>query len=155
MISLPALGVGWVGIADELGADEGAAERLWIVAKLAAVDIGSWVLPLVALALAAPRAGIGARFVPYVVASNWASAIICWMMVPPALLRLVLPGQTDLASLLSLALFLFSMVLTWRMTSTVMARGAVVGTAVFAGMFVVSLACLLGIQTLLGIPSPL
>ena len=58
-----------------------------------------WVLPLVGLALVAPRAGIGGRFVHYVVASNWASAIIAWLMLPAALIRLFLPSTNEFAVL--------------------------------------------------------
>ena len=119
--------------------------------RLATVDIGSWVLPLVGLALVAPRAGIGGRFVHYVVASNWASAIIAWMMLPSAMIRLFVPSTNEFASLVSLVLFALSMVLTWRMTNVAIGRGAVVGTAVFAGMFVASLAVLFGLQMLLGV----
>jgi hypothetical protein len=122
--------------------------------RLATVDLGSWVLPLVALALVAPRAGIGGRFVHYVVASNWASAIIAWLMLPSALLRLFLPSSSEITSLLSLVLFALSMVLTWRMTNASIGKGAGVGTAVFIGMFVASLLVLFGLQALLGIDIP-
>ncbi|TIU58404.1 MAG: transporter, partial [Mesorhizobium sp.] len=118
------------------------------------VDIGSWVLPLVALALVAPRAGIGGRFVHYVVASNWASAIIAWLMLPSALLRLFLPSTSEISSLVSLFLFALSALLTWRMTNASIGKGAAVGTAVFVGMFIASLLVLFGLQALLGIDIP-
>ncbi|TIT58985.1 MAG: transporter, partial [Mesorhizobium sp.] len=51
-------------------------------------------------------------------------------------------------------LFAVSMILTWRMTNAVIGRGAAVGTAVFAGMFVASLVLLFGLQALLGITIP-
>ncbi|TIT74478.1 MAG: transporter, partial [Mesorhizobium sp.] len=50
--------------------------------------------------------------------------------------------------------FAVSMILTWRMTNAVIGRGAAVGTAVFAGMFVASLVVLFGLQALLGITIP-
>ncbi|MBZ9885294.1 transporter [Mesorhizobium sp. CA10] len=154
VVAAPALIVGWVGIANEVGDPDAFAGRLGMLVRLATVDIGSWVLPLVALALVAPRAGIGGRFVHYVVASNWASAIIAWLMLPSALLRLLLPSASEVSSLVSLALFALSMVLTWRMTSTTIGKGAAVGTAVFIGMFVASLLVLFGLQALLGIDIP-
>ncbi|TPI43639.1 transporter [Mesorhizobium sp. B2-9-1] len=154
VVAAPALIVGWVGIANEVGDPSAFAGRLGMLIRLATVDIGSWVLPLVALALVAPRAGIGGRFVHYVVASNWASAIIAWLMLPSALLRLFLPSSSEIASLLSLALFALSMVLTWRMTNTTIGKGAAVGTAVFVGMFIASLLVLFGLQALLGIDIP-
>ncbi|TIT17243.1 MAG: transporter, partial [Mesorhizobium sp.] len=80
--------------------------------RLATVDIGAWVLPLIGLALVAPRVGVGGRFVHYVVASNWASAIIAWMMLPSALIRLFLTSANEVSGLVSLLLFALSMVLT-------------------------------------------
>jgi hypothetical protein len=154
VVAAPALIVGWVGIANEIGDPEAFAGRLGMLIRLATVDIGSWVLPLVALALVAPRAGIGGRFVHYVVASNWASAIIAWLMLPSALLRLILPSTSEISSLVSLFLFALSMLLTWRMTNASIGKGAAVGTAVFVGMFIGSLLVLFGLQMLLGIDIP-
>jgi hypothetical protein len=154
VVAAPALIVGWVGIANEIGDPDAFAGRLGMLIRLATVDLGSWVLPLVALALVAPRAGIGGRFVHYVVASNWASAIIAWLMLPSALLRLFLPSSSEVTSLLSLVLFGLSMVLTWRMTNATIGKGPAMGTAVFVGMFIASLLVLFGLQALLGIDIP-
>ncbi|MDG4897045.1 MULTISPECIES: transporter [unclassified Mesorhizobium] len=154
IVAAPALIVGWVGIANEISDPDAFAGRFSMLIRLAAVDIGSWVLPLVALALIAPRAGIGGRFVHYVVASNWASAIIAWLMLPSALLRLFLPSTSEISSLVSLFLFALSALLTWRMTNASIGKGAAVGTAVFVGMFVASLLVLFGLQALLGIDIP-
>ncbi|PAQ01937.1 transporter [Mesorhizobium mediterraneum] len=154
IVAAPALIVGWVGLANEIGDPDAFAGRFSMLIRLATVDIGAWVLPLVGLAFIAPRAGIGGRFVHYVVASNWASAIIAWMMLPSALIRLFLPSTNEFALLASLLLFALSMVLTWRMTNIAIGRGAAVGTAVFAGMFVASLVVLFGLQALLGIGAP-
>ena len=154
-VALPALIVSWVGLVNELSTDPlGFGSRVSILIRLAMVDIGTWVLPLVILALVAPRAGIGGRFVAYVVASNWASAIIAWLMLPSALVRLFLPATDATAGFVSLFCFLLSMVLTWRMTTAVIGKGAATGTAVFAGMFVGSLLVLFGLQALLGITIP-
>ncbi|UVC16060.1 transporter [Mesorhizobium onobrychidis] len=154
VVAAPALIVGWVGLANEIGDPSAFAGRFSMLIRLATVDVGAWVLPLVGLALVAPRAGIGGRFVHYVVASNWASAIIAWMMLPAALIRLFLPSTNEFAVLASLLLFALSMILTWRMTNVAIGRGAAVGTAVFAGMFVASLVVLFGLEALLGIGAP-
>ncbi|MER9297727.1 transporter [Mesorhizobium sp. M0621] len=154
VVAAPALIVGWVGIANYTGYPDAFAGRFSMLVRLATVDIGSWVLPLIVLALVAPRAGIGGRFVHYVVASNWASAITAWLMLPSALIRLFLSSASQVSSLVSLLLFALSMVLTWRMTNATIGRGAAVGTAVFVGMFVASLLVLFGLQTLLGITVP-
>ncbi len=154
VVAAPALIVGWVELANEIGDPDAFAGRLGMLIRLATVDIGSWVLPLVALALVAPRAGLGGRFVHYVVASNWASAIIAWLMLPSALVRLFLSSASQVSSAVSIVLFLLSIVLTWRMTNASIGKGAAVGTAVFVGMFVASLLVLFGLQALLGINIP-
>jgi hypothetical protein len=151
VVAAPALTVGWVGVANEIGDPDAFAGRFSMLLRLATVDIGAWVLPLVGLALVAPRVGVGGRFVHYVVASNWASAIIAWMMLPSALIRLFLSSTNEFSGLVSLLLFALSMVLTWRMTNVVIGKGAAVGSAVFAGMFVASLVVLFALQALLGI----
>jgi len=154
VIAAPAMIVGWVGTANEIGDPNAFAGRLGMLIRLATVDLGSWLLPLVALALVASRAGIGDRLVHYVVASNWASAITAWMLLPSALIRLFLPSGNPVAELVWLVLVVLSLVLTWRMTNAAIGKGAAVGSAVFAGMLVVSLAVLFGLVALLGITVP-
>lgn len=151
LVALPALIVSWVAIAVELTGQPDLGSRTGIVARLAIVDFGSWLLPLVVLGLLARPAGLSGRFVPYVVASNWGSAIVVWMTLPPSLIRLVIPAAGDVASLVSLGLFGVSLVLTWRLTVAAVDRGAAVGSAVFAAMFVTSLVCLLALQAALGL----
>ena len=154
VVAAPAMIVGWVGTANEIGDPNAFAGRLGMLVRLATVDLGSWLLPLVALALVASRAGIGDRLVHYVVASNWASAITAWMLLPSALIRLFLPPGNPVAELVWLVLVVLSLVLTWRMTNASIGKGAAVGSAVFAGMLVVSLAVLFGLVALLGITVP-
>jgi hypothetical protein len=154
VVAAPAMIVGWVGTANEIGDPNAFAGRLGMLIRLATVDLGSWLLPLVVLALVASRAGIGDRFVHYVVASNWASAITAWMLLPSALIRLFLPSGNPVAELVWLVLVVLSLVLTWRMTNAAIGKGAAVGSAVFAGMLVVSLAVLFALVALLGITVP-
>ncbi len=49
--------------------------------------------------------------------------------------------------------FLASMVLFWRMTNVAIGKGAAVATAVFSGMFVVSLVVVYALELLLAIPA--
>ncbi|UCI10087.1 transporter [Mesorhizobium sp. B1-1-8] len=154
VVAAPPLIVGWVGLANEIGDPTAFAGRFGMVLRLATAEIGAWVLPLVVLALVAPRAGIGGRFVHYVVASNWTSAALAWITLPSALLQLFLPFQNDVVTLVSYLMFGLSAVLTWRMTNAAIAKGAAVGTAVFFGMFVTWLIVLSALCALLGIPLP-
>lgn len=154
VVAAPALVVGWVGVANEIGDPDLVSGRVGTMLKVALVDVGTWVLPLAVLAAVARHVGIGPRFVAYVVASNWASALIAWVLLPAALARLLLPPGSEVATLLSLAFFLLTMVLTWRMTNAVIGKGPAVGSAVFGGMLAVSLLVLFALQALLGLDIP-
>ena len=150
-VALPALGVGWVSFANELAGGDPFAYRLWILAKLAAIDLISWVGPIVLFALLARPVGLIDRFVPYVVASNWASAVFAWFLLPPALIDLFWPESVDVTDLVSLVAIIVTLVFAWRLTNAVIARGAAVATAVFFAMIAVSVAILLVLQPILGL----
>lgn len=151
LVALPALGVGWVSFANELAGGDPFAYRLWILAKLAVVDMVSWVGPIIVFAAVAKPVGLVDRFVPYVVASNWASAAFAWLLLPPSLIDLFWPESVELTDLVSLVVVILTLVLAWRLTNTVIARGAAVATAVFFAMIAVSVTILLVLQPLLGL----
>jgi len=151
VVALPAMLASWVPLAGELTGDASFPLRLSMLVRLALVDIGAWVLPLAALAAVAERAGIRHRFVHYVVATNWGSAIFAWMTLPVSLLRLVLPASGDLAAGLSFLVFVATLVLYWRLTDAALEKGAATASAVFGGMLVASLLTLFALQDILGI----
>jgi hypothetical protein len=152
VVAAPPLVVGWVGFANEVALlSDGASGRFSIVMRLATIDFATWIAPLIVLALVARKAGIADRFVHLVVASNWASALLAWIMLPPSLIGLVLPGPNPFNDFLSLLFFVAAMVLSWRVTNVATGKGPAVATAVFAGMFVVSLVTLFLLQGVLGL----
>ena len=139
-IALPPLTVSWVGAANELSqlsADFGG--KLSIVARLAVIDIATWILPLIALAAIVSRVGLADRFVHFVVSGNWASALFIWITVPVSLARLIWPLGTETKVLLWFVLIALNLVVSWRVTHDALAKGAAVTTAVFAGMLFLSL----------------
>jgi hypothetical protein len=152
VVALPAMLASWVPLASEL-AGEGASfgARLSLVARLALVDVGAWVLPLAALAAVVSYAGPRDRFVHYVVATNWGSAIFAWMTLPVSLIRLFMPGAGEVAAGLSLLVFVATLVLLWRLTDAALEKGAAVASAVFTAMLVASLVTLFALQDLLRI----
>lgn len=153
VVSAPALAVGWVGLARQADPDPAdIADRIGVLLRLATMDLAAWILPLIALALAARPAGIADRFVAYVVATNWASALLIWLTLPLSVLRLVAGGEV--IDLLALALFMFTLFLSWRVTNLAIGRGPATGAAVFAAMFAASLLVLLGLQKLFGVTIP-
>lgn len=152
VLALPALGVGWVAVADSFGEmSETLEARFAILIRLAAIDLAGWVVPLVALAFALRGTAIAGRYVPYVVASNWATAIVAWLMLPPSILLLFAPDAREAAWLLSFAVFVVAQAMVWRLTNAAIGKGAGVASAVFAGMFAASFAVLAGLQWLFGL----
>lgn len=154
VIAAPALAIGWLASANDFQQAENVGTRLSIVSRLAVVDVGVWILPLLALAIVVRHVGIADRFVHYVVSGNWASALLVWMMLPPSLMRLVAPQTADIASPLSMLLFIGSMVLTWRQTNAALGKGAAVATALFVGMFFAALIVLIALQAIMGLDLP-
>lgn len=152
VVAGPAMLAGWVPLVAELAGESGGfGYRFSILLRVALADIGAWVLPFVGLAAIAPYAGVRQRFVHYVVAINWGSAILAWLTVPVSLLRLFAPNVVDLAASLSLVVFLITLVLYWRLTNAALEKGAATTTAVFVFMLVASLLTLFALHDLLGL----
>ncbi|WP_028034013.1 hypothetical protein [Chelativorans sp. J32] len=156
VVALPPLIVGWVAFTNSIPEAElfTTGARFGLVCRLFLTDIGSWVLPLAFLAAFAKPVGISDRFVHYVVASNWASALFAWVMLVPGFLRLFVPDAGELANGISLILFLATLALSWRLTVVALGKGAAIGTAVFFGMLVASITTLFALQSLLQLDIP-
>jgi hypothetical protein len=120
---------------------------------MALVDFAAWVAPLVLLAAVAARVGMRDRFVHYVVSTNWASGIIAWLLLPPIILRAFVPTATEFSALLSLIVFIASMVFIWRLTNVALGKGAAVATAIFSGMVAASLLVVYALEWVLAIPA--
>ena len=152
VVALPVLLVSWVPLANDLaGPDASLFLRLGYLLRIALVDIAAWIVPLVILGALAGQAGIRDRFVAYVVATNRGGALFSWFMLPPALLGLFFPDARDLITLLSLLIFVGSLVLLWRLTDAALAKGPGIATGVFFGVLITSIVILLVFQSLLGI----
>ena len=150
ILAFPALAIGWVTVANRLGGTEFGG-RFSVLLRLGVIDLLAWIVPIALLALAARPAGIAHRFIPYVVASNWGSTLLIWLMVPLSLIELVAPGATGLIDALSLLFFVATLVLSWRLTRAAIGMGAAVASAVFVGVLIVSLAIVLSLQSLFGL----
>ncbi len=151
LVAFPSMVVGWVAISNELAGIEIFTSRFSLFTRLMLTDLATWILPYAILALAARPAGIADRFVHYVVANNWASALFAWVTLPAMLMRLLFPEAADLANLVTFLIFLATMVLSWRLTNVAIGKGPAVATAVFGAMFAASLAILFTFEGLLGL----
>jgi hypothetical protein len=60
-----------------------------------------------------------------------------------------MPGRGDLATSLSLLVFVATLVLYWRLTDAALEKGAAVASAVFAGMLVASILTMFALQDIL------
>jgi hypothetical protein len=139
VIALPPLTVSWVGTANELSQlSTDLGSKFSIVARLATIDLASWILPLVAFAAIVSRVGLADRFVHFVVSGNWASALFIWVTVPISLARLIWPLGPEVQALLWFVLIALNLVVSWRVTHVALGKGAAVTTAVFAGMLFLS-----------------
>ena len=150
LVAFPALSVSWAGLAAELS-EEGLGSRFSILLRLAVIDVAAWVLPLLVLGLVARPAGILDRYPHFVVASNWASALLAWLMLPAGLLKLFVPEASDLNNVVSLVVFLAALVLTWRLTNAVLVKGAGIASAVFVGMVFSGIFLIFFLQGLFGL----
>ncbi|MGH6859036.1 MAG: hypothetical protein ACRECY_02195 [Phyllobacterium sp.] len=154
-ISLPPLILSWIIFANELIAlRPETGNRLSIMGRVAFVDLASWIFPLVVLAFAARPLGIGKRFSPYVVASNWGTVIGAWFMVPATLLRLALPAWPSLATGFGIAVYAAIMVLTYRLTHVALRQSYAYSAGFFVVLVAGSLFLMILLQTLLGISLP-
>lgn len=151
VIAFPALMVGWVVVSNDAPEAVTFSLRFSLLLRLFIADIGAWLVPLALLGLAARPAGIAHRYVHYVVASNWASALFAWVMLPISLLRLLVPGTAELVATLAILLFLATLVLSWRLTVVAIGQGPALGSAVFFAMLAASIIVLVLLQGILGL----
>jgi hypothetical protein len=154
-VALPAMIAGWATLTNSV-APIGVtfATRLSIMLKLATIELGGWILPLIAFMLAARPAGLSDKVAHYVISSNWGLALIAWIMLPPILLQMFAPGADDITSVISFGFFVLQLVLLWRLTNSALGKGPGVATAVFAAMVVAWLVVFYTLQLALGIPTP-
>lgn len=151
VVSLPTLAIGWYATALRAAAEPDPIAFDRLIAAYAVTDLAAWVAPLALFALAAKPLGLADRYAPYVVATNWGSVPILWLMLPGAILDMFLPPDNTAAALVSFALFGLALALTWRLTETAVGKGSAVGTAVFVAMFAAGLLALSAMKALLGV----
>lgn len=137
LVALPALAASWVSGNVALN-DPGAAGTGSLVARLAVSDLLVWIVPIILLAASAGTMNIRDRFAAYVIASNWGSALLAWLIVPPALLGGLGGNGGELGAALQFAAIVFSLILGWRLAWAVFGRDAAQASLVFAVVIVLS-----------------
>lgn len=151
-ISIPPLLAGWVAYAAEMtGGHEETAIRLSIVIKAAIVDMTAWILPIFLLGLIVSKIGITKRFAPYVIASNWATALLSWAFAPISLLQFVVQQRSPTLSFISL-IFMFAMiVMSYHVTRISLQKTASFALPFYIAMFMLSFFITISLQELFAI----
>lgn len=153
IVAFPPLLAGWVAYAAELanGQDE-TALRLSIVIKAAIIDITAWILPIFLLGLIVNQIGIAKRFAPYVIASNWATALLVWFFAPISLLQLFVEQSSQspnqLLSLVSLIFMIAIIAMSYRVTQMALQKPASFAIPFYIAMFMLSFFITIALQEL-------
>lgn len=151
--SVPAMALTWASyrLAWLQNAGEHAGAGAGFIGCLALTDVLTWIVPLVLLALAARPLGIARHFVRYVIVTNWLGLATSYAMAVPSLLRLLVPQAMALAALLSILIFVGTIVVLYRATRLAFDGDSGNAGAVTAGMVVVSLMLTGSLQQVFGI----
>ncbi|MBP0438486.1 transporter [Tianweitania sediminis] len=147
-LSLPPLLLTWITVANSIASGDPV---FTLILRLALVDLVNWLLPLFLFALAARRLRLSKRFLPFVVASNWATVVLVWLVMPLRLLDLLSPQSREVAELLSLLVMILSLVLFWRLTRTTLQTDLPTTTAVYVGLNAASLFIVILLPQMLGL----
>ncbi|MGO4619135.1 hypothetical protein AB4Z34_05845 [Ensifer sp. 2YAB10] len=94
---------------------DGTAIGIGFIFKLLVVDLVSWLLPLVLIAILSRPLGFAGAVVPIIVTTNWLSVPLSYAMAVPAAIRLTIPGSQGLTSLIWLTLLVVSIAVLFRL----------------------------------------
>jgi hypothetical protein len=153
LVALPAMALSWTAT----GLEVAISSHMTVVGAAACrafIDLAGWFLPVIAFALVAKRLNLAHRFVHYFVASNWASAAVSFLALPIVLLSIFAPGAQELIGIASLAFFVLTLVLSFRMTHVALAQPFAVTLAVFLALTLLTLLIVFGLQDLFGLVYP-
>lgn len=139
--SLPALAVSWASyrIIYLQTTEQPASAGIGFVARLALIDLLTWVLPLVILGLLAKPLGFERHFARFVIATNWLGVVTTYALAVPSLIRLLPFGEDFLAALISIAVFVLTILLLYRVTRMAFDGEAMNAAGVTLGMIVLSI----------------
>ncbi|MCC0025567.1 MAG: transporter [Zhengella sp.] len=149
LLALPPMLLSWVAAAPDFLAGDGSLSLT--VLRLGIADLAAWIVPIAGLGAVSGAVGMRRSFAAYVIATNWGSAILVWLAVPPALVRLLASGEPDPSGFLSLMVFVLSLVLGWRITHGAIGREAMYSAGVFIAMAVASILVLVAMHGMLGL----
>ncbi|MEL6202204.1 MAG: hypothetical protein AAFR39_07565 [Pseudomonadota bacterium] len=117
IVALPATFFTWVIFGQDLIAEGVVASVFSLVGRQAVIDIILWLLPIIILAIAMPQLGLGKNYTGLIIARNWLSAIVAYLVAAIALLYMVAPEEANgFIALLFLATIMVSIWMFLRVT---------------------------------------
>ncbi|MEO1747618.1 MAG: hypothetical protein AAFR27_03195 [Pseudomonadota bacterium] len=88
-----------------------------LVGSQAIIDIILWILPIIALAMALPPLGLGKNYTGLIIARNWLSAVVAYIVAAIALVYMLAPVEaSSFVALLFLAIIMVSIWMFLRVT---------------------------------------
>lgn len=111
---------------------DGTTIGIGFIFKLLVVDLVSWLLPLVLIAILSRPLGFAGAVVPIVVTTNWLSVPLSYAMAVPAAIRVVIPGSQGLTSFIWLTLLVISVAVLFRLLRMVTGNQTLLASALTA-----------------------
>ncbi|MEM1375990.1 MAG: hypothetical protein AAGG69_01240 [Pseudomonadota bacterium] len=112
--AFPALFFTWVASAQDLMAQGVVGSLASLIVKEVGIELFAWLLPIFAFALLLPRLGLGNSFTPLIIARNWLTAILSYVVAAVLLAETLIPSAGDGA--LILLFFIVLGVSLWMVT---------------------------------------
>ncbi len=152
----PALAVSWASYRTLFlqASGDGVMAGPGFVLRLALVDAITWIAPLVLVGIAARPLGIERNFGRFVIATNWLGTVTSYAMAVPAVLRMISAGLSPVVALASLAVFVGSILLLYRVTRLSLDGDGMTAAVVTIATFVLSFAATGILQQVFGIAMP-
>ena len=142
LYAVPAFLLSWISYRNGYvaAAGEAAATGPGFFLRLALIDVLNWLVPVVIVGLVAAPLGISANFGRWVIATNWLSLPIAYLMAIPVALILLVPGSEPIAIPISLVFFGFAVAVFFRVTRLSLENDLPVAIGITVGLVLLSFA---------------
>ncbi|WP_099865795.1 hypothetical protein [Pararhizobium haloflavum] len=140
--ALPAFAVSWMHYrgAYAAAAGDAALTGLGFYVRLALIDIVNWLAPILIVAFVAAPLGLSANFARWVIATNWLSLPVAYVMAVPVALMMIAPSLETIAVIMSLVFFVLVIAVFFRVTRLAFDNDVPVALAITVGLVVLSFA---------------
>lgn len=156
LYAVPALAVSWASYRAVFlqASGSGGTAGPGFVLRLALIDVVTWVAPLVLVGVVAKPLGIARSFGRFVIATNWLGSVTAYMLALPSLLRTVFEGTSPVIAAASVAVFIVTILLLYRVTRLAFDGDGMTAAVVTIGTIIFSIALTGLLQQALGVAIP-